>query len=78
LLQEIYAKDVRISEVRTQPDLSIRWTWSSMIGNIEGTTFYETRGNFFLMLTFLSDIDVNNIFDPLFNLIIESYQLPER
>jgi hypothetical protein len=77
LLQEIYAKDVRISEARTQPDLSIRWTWASKTGNIEGTTFYETRGTSFLMLSLLSDTEDKKVFDPLFNLIIESYQLPK-
>jgi hypothetical protein len=78
LLQEIYAKDVRISEARTRPDLSIRWTWASKTANIEGTTFYETRGTSFLMLTLLSETEDKKLFDPLFNLIIESYQLPKQ
>ena len=78
LLKEIYAKDVRISEARTQADLSIRWTWASKSGGIEGTSFYETRGTSFLMLTLFCDKEYKNIFDPLFNRIIASYQLPER
>jgi hypothetical protein len=77
LLKEIYAQDVRISETRTQPDLSIRWTWASKTGNIEGITFYEIRGTSFLMLTLLSETEYKKLFDPLFNLIIESYQLPK-
>ena len=77
LLKEIYAKDVRISESSTQPDLSIRWSWTSKISGIEGTTFYETRGTSFLMLTFFCDIEYKEIFNPLFNRLIETYRRPE-
>jgi hypothetical protein len=73
LLKEIYAKDVRISEAKTQPDLSIRWSWNSTKNGIEGTTFYETRGTSFLMLTFFWDKDYSGIFNPLFNRLIETY-----
>ncbi len=77
LLTETYAKDVRISEARTQADRSIRWTWASKSGGIEGTSFYETRGTSFLMLTFFCDKEYKEIFNPLFNRLIETYHRPE-
>ena len=77
LLQEIYAKDARIDEAKTQPDLSIRWSWASAKNGIEGTTFYETRGTSFLMLTFFCDKDYKGIFNPLFNQLIETYRTIE-
>lgn len=73
LLKELYANDVRISEAQTQPDLSIRWSWASTKSGIEGTSFYETRGTSFLMLTLYWDKDYTDIFNPLFNRIIQTY-----
>jgi hypothetical protein len=74
LLWEIYAKDMRISDAETQPDGSIRWTWSSNRNQLEGTTFYELRGTTFLMLSLYCQSDHQEIFSPLFSSIIQNYQ----
>lgn len=74
LLLERYAKDVRINEIQNQPDGSIRWTWSSVRNHISGTTFYEIRGNAFLMISLYCNTAYQSIFAPLFSSIILSYQ----
>lgn len=76
-LKEIYAKDVRISSARFQPDNSIRWIWESASGGFQGITFYETRGTSFLMLTVMYVNDQKELYLPLLETIISSYSIPE-
>jgi hypothetical protein len=74
LLGELYAKDVRITEIKAQPDGSTRWSWSSERNHLQGTTFFEVRGTAFLMLSLYSRSEYQAIFAPLFAVIIENYQ----
>jgi hypothetical protein len=74
LLLERYAKDVRIAEIQNQPDGSIRWTWSSARNHLSGTTYYELRGNTFLMISLYCNNAYQSVFTPLFSSIIQSYQ----
>jgi len=76
-LKEIYAKDVFISEARVQSDNSIRWIWKSLSGGFQGTTFYETRGTTFLMLTIMYINDQKEVYFPPLDFAISSYTIPQ-
>lgn len=73
LVWELFAKDLRISEMKPQPDGSTRWVWRSERNNIQGTTFYEIRGTKFLMLSLITKKEVEEVIAPLFNTIIQNY-----
>ena len=73
LVWELFAKDLRISEMKPQPDGSTRWVWRSDRNNIQGTTFYELRGTKFLMLSLITKKEVQEVIAPLFSLIIQNY-----
>jgi len=76
-LKEIYTKDVLISESRTQSDNSIRWVWKSISGDFQGTTFYETRGTSFLMLTVMVANDQKETYTSPLDVAISSYTIPQ-
>lgn len=73
LVWELFAKDLRISEMKPQPDGSTRWVWRSDRNKIQGTTFYELRGTKFLMLSLITKKEAQEVFAPLFSSIILNY-----
>jgi len=76
LLHEFYAEDVKITEDKVQPDGSERLTWHSPSGGQSGLSFFETRGTTFLMLTLSSDDSLSSIYTPIFNNVLDSYEVP--
>ncbi len=74
LVWELFAKDLRISEIKPQPDGSTRWVWRSDKNKIQGTTFYELRGTKFLMLSLIAKNDIQKVIEPLFGVIIQNYK----
>lgn len=78
LVWELFAKDLRISDIETQPDGSTRWIWRSEKNKIQGTTFYELKGTKFLLLSLIAKKDVQEVITPLFGVIIQNYKpLPQ-
>lgn len=73
LVWELFAKDLRISEIKTQPDGSTRWVWRSDKNNLQGTTFYEIRGTKFLMLSLIAKKEIQEVIAPLFSVVIQNY-----
>jgi hypothetical protein len=76
LLHQFYAKDVKITSDKVQPDGSERLAWNSPSGGLSGTSFFETRGTTFLMLTLASDASVGALYSPVFDALLASYTIP--
>lgn len=76
LLHDYYADDVKIAEDKVQPDGSERLTWSSKEKNQLGKSVFDTRGTTFLMLTYVSDNSLADIYGPVFDRLLQSYNVP--
>lgn len=76
LLHEYYANDIKVTDDQVQPDGSERLIWASKGQNTKGITFFETRGTTFLLLTLVADQDAFEAFTPVFNAVIQSYDIP--
>lgn len=77
LLRGSYANDINIISDEVQPDGSERLIWESPNGDYAGTSFFETRGTTFLLLTTLYDIPFEDIYLETLDYTIESYAIPE-
>ncbi|HKZ54104.1 MAG TPA: hypothetical protein VJ123_01390 [Anaerolineales bacterium] len=76
LLRQFYADDIQITEDKVQPDGSERLTWFSESGQYSGISFFETRGTVFLMLTFVANDDVYDLYSPIFDNLLDTYDVP--
>ncbi len=76
ILREVYAKDLKITDDQVQPDGSERLTWHSKAQGTTGTTFFETRGTSFLLLSMVATDDTYDMYLDLFNNILDSYDIP--
>jgi hypothetical protein len=77
LLREFYeVSDIRVTNDVVQPDGSERLDWNSPSGGFEGTSFFETRGTTFLLLTWIVDSDYYDVFFPVWDALVGSYTTP--
>lgn len=76
LLKEFYAKDIVITDDQVQSDGSERLIWYSKSGGYSGTTFFETRGTTFLMLTWFSYDPYYDLYLPVWNDLLSTYDVP--
>jgi hypothetical protein len=77
LLKQYYeVSDIRITGDQVQPDGSERLTWYSNAQEIEGESFFETRGTTFLLLTWIADFDSVDIYRPVWATLVQSYTVP--
>jgi hypothetical protein len=76
LLHQRYSEDAKITEDKVQADGGERLTWTSKSGDVTGSSFFETRGTTFLMLTYLSDNSVDYVYAPVLERLLQSYRVP--
>jgi len=76
LLHQFYGKDVKITSDKVQPDGSERLTWTSQSSGQSGSSFFETRGTTFLMLTLSYDNSLESLYSPVFDTVLTSYAVP--
>lgn len=76
LLHQFYAQDVKITSDKVQPDGSERLTWTSQSAAQSGTSFFETRGTTFLMLTLSYENSLEDLYSPVFDVLLTSYEVP--
>jgi hypothetical protein len=68
--------DLEVEEEEDQPDGSVRLSWNSASEGLTGETFYETRGNAVLLLSWLVPPDDYDLYHPVWNTLIGSYVNP--
>ena len=76
LLHQFYAADIKITDDKVQSDGSERLAWFSQSASYSGTSFFETRGTTFLMLTYVSNDTMTAIYSPVFDKVLATYQVP--
>ena len=81
LLNDRYSSggaDIRISSQKTLSDGSELWNWKSTKGGYTGFTNFELRdgGKQVLLLSFVSNNTVVDIFSPLFDRVLATYAIP--
>jgi hypothetical protein len=79
LLRSAYtsgAGDIKITDDTIMPDGSERLIWTSKAGGYSGVSFFETRGTTFLMLTYLADDPVYELYLDTFDTILSTYDIP--
>ena len=81
LLNDRYSSgggDVRVSNIQTLNDGSEFWTWKSTKGGYSGTTNFELRngGKQILLLSFLANNEVFDLYTPLFDRVLSTYTIP--
>ncbi len=76
LLQNFYADDIKITDDQVQTDGSERLTWNSPSGEYSGVSFFETRGSTFLLFTVMWDNDYEDIYWPVLDYTISTYDVP--
>ncbi|MGH2521952.1 MAG: hypothetical protein ACRDH2_05555 [Anaerolineales bacterium] len=77
LLKEVYNyNDIKVSGDEIQPDGSERLTWSSASNQVDGVSFFETRGTTFLMLTWVVDQDYTALYLPVWENLLNTYTVP--
>jgi hypothetical protein len=78
LLQEYYeVDDIVITDDQVQSDGSERLNWYSESLGVDGTSFFETRGTTFLLLTWVVDTAVYDQYFPVWENLVNSYAIPE-
>ncbi len=76
LLNEYYAKDLVITDDKTQSDGSELLKWYSKNGGYSGSSFFETRGTTFLMLSRVANDTVFELYSPVWLTLLDSYKIP--
>jgi hypothetical protein len=81
LLNDRYSSgsnDIRVSDIKTLNDGSEFWTWRSTKGGFSGTTNFELRdnGRQILFLSFISDNNSLELYQPLFDRVLGTYSIP--
>ena len=78
LLQEYYeVDDIVITDDQVQSDGSERLNWYSESLGVDGTSFFETRGTTFLLLTWVVDSAAYDQYFPVWDNLVSSYAIPE-
>jgi hypothetical protein len=78
LLQDYYQlTDIKITDDQVQSDGSERLNWYSPSQGIDGTSFFETRGTTFLLLTWVVESDLYEQYFPVWESLVGSYDIPE-
>jgi hypothetical protein len=78
LLQEYYeVDDIVITDDQVQSDGSERLNWYSTALGVDGTSFFETRGTTFLLLTWIVDSAAYDQYFPVWDNLVNSYTIPE-
>ncbi|MBL8079749.1 MAG: hypothetical protein JNM55_17410 [Anaerolineales bacterium] len=82
LLNDRYSSgsnDIRVSDIKTLNDGSEFWTWRSVKGGFSGVTNFELRdgGRQILLLSFISDNDFLDLYQPLFDRVLSTYTIPK-
>jgi hypothetical protein len=78
LLQEYYeVDDIVITDDQVQSDGSERLNWYSTSLGVDGTSFFETRGTTFLLLTWIVDTAAYDQYFPVWDNLVDSYLIPE-
>jgi len=68
--------DLEIESEEDQPDGSVRLIWTSASQDLSGESFYETRGNAVLLLSWLVPPDAYDLYEPVWSTLIGSYAIP--
>jgi len=78
LLTDYYkVDDIVITDTQVQSDGSERLNWYSNSLGVDGTSFFETRGTTFLLLTWVVDTAAFESFFPVWTNLLDSYTIPE-
>ncbi len=78
LLQDYYeVDDIVVTDDQTQSDGSERLNWYSPALGVDGTSFFETRGTTFLLLTWVVDSPAFDQFFPVWENLVSTYVVPE-
>lgn len=78
LLQDYYQlTDIKITDDQVQTDGSERLNWYSPSQGIDGTSFFETRGTTFLLLTWVVQSDLYQQYFPVWEAMVGSYDIPQ-
>lgn len=77
LLEQHYkVDDLKVTNDKVQTDGSERLTWNSASKNIDGESFFETRGTTFLLLTWVVDTPSYDLLVPVWNTLLDTYKIP--
>jgi hypothetical protein len=78
LLKDYYkVDDIVITDDQVQSDGSERLNWYSPSLGVDGTSFFETRGTTFLLLTWIVDSEAYDTFFPVWTALLDTYTVPE-
>jgi hypothetical protein len=78
LLKQYYkVTDLKVTDDKPQSDGSERLTWNSASQNLDGESFFETRGTTFLLLTWVVDTNQYDFFKPVWTKVVSSYKVPQ-
>ena len=78
LLQDYYeVDDIVVTDDQVQSDGSERLNWYSESLGVDGTSFFETRGTTFLLLTWVVDSAAYDQYFPVWDTLVSSYDVPE-
>ncbi len=78
LLKDFYSvNDIKVTDDEVQADGSERLNWVSESGGFEGTSFFETRGTTFLLLTWIVNSEHYDLFFPVWQDLLSSYAVPQ-
>jgi hypothetical protein len=78
LLADTYGlDDLNVEAEVPQEDGSVRMDWSAPAQGVEGEAFYETRGNAFLLLTWVANNDARDLYVAVWSTLVDSYGLPD-
>jgi hypothetical protein len=70
-------EDIVITDDQVQSDGSERLNWYSESLGVDGTSFFETRGTTFLLLTWVVNSEFFSQYFPVWTALVDSYAIPE-
>lgn len=70
------AGDIKVTKDESQPDGSEKLTWTSKKGGYSGASFFESRGDYLIMLTMYSNDTALPVFQPTFDNALATYRIP--